>query len=100
MKDRSNDPSHNEWTLLPRSYILLPQVVHITAFITPEEILNGSTMRDRSKDPLDHEWMLYPSATFFIKLLWPIEDGNGTMSNQYTVSMTSIPNTKPLLFKK
>ena len=25
MKDRSDDPSHHEWTLLPRSYISLPK---------------------------------------------------------------------------
>ena len=32
MKDRSDDPSHHERTLLPRSYILLPGVVRVSAY--------------------------------------------------------------------
>ena len=33
MKDRSNDPSHHERTLLPRSYILLLRDTKVTVMI-------------------------------------------------------------------
>ena len=42
MKDRSDDPSHNERTLLPRRYISLIE----------NEQLGGSTMKDQSDDLL------------------------------------------------
>ena len=38
MKDRSDDPSHHERTLLPRIYISLPptdRITHTTTFVTP-----------------------------------------------------------------
>ena len=86
-KDRSNDPSHLEWMLLPQSYISLwtkeAQWVHhegsIQQPITPWanaltratsrsewRKLNGSTMKDRSDDPSHHEWTIdcsYHGAT-------------------------------------
>ena len=33
MKDRSNDPSHHKWTLLPRSYISLPCLLLKTSML-------------------------------------------------------------------
>ena len=38
MKDRSDDPSHHERTLLPRSYIPLPVVGQESSEITPKSI--------------------------------------------------------------
>ena len=32
MKDRSDDPSHHEWTLLPRSYISLPRFTGVLTY--------------------------------------------------------------------
>ena len=55
MKDRSDDPSHHERTLLPRSYISL---LH--------------PMKDRSDDPSHHERTLLPRS--YISLLHPMKD--------------------------
>ena len=59
MKDRSDDPSHHERMLLPRSYISLPVVEHwlereIAQWVHP--------MKDRSDDPSHHERTLLPQS--------------------------------------
>ena len=63
MKDRSDDPSHHERTLLPRSYISLPWLKReIAQWVHP--------MKDRSDDPLHHERTLLPRSyteTTFVK---------------------------------
>ena len=48
MKDRSNDPSHHERTLLPRSYILLPRETvskHFFEVTFSSEALPGKTQQ-------------------------------------------------------
>ena len=58
MKDRSDDPSHHERTLLPQRYISLPPVLEhwleweIGQWVHP--------MKDRSDDPSHHELHLAP----------------------------------------
>ena len=50
-KDRSDDPSHHEWTLLPRSYNSLPWLEReIAQWVHPT--------KDRSDDPSHREWTL------------------------------------------
>ena len=59
-KDRSDDPSHHERTLLPRSYISLPWMEReIAQWVHP--------MKDRSDDPSHHERTLLPRS--YISLL-------------------------------
>ena len=97
MRDRSDDPSHHERTLLPRSYISLHQERSIQRPIAPsanalttelhlappreidptthrtmsERSYHGatsrSTTRDRSDDPSHHERTLLPRS--YISLL-------------------------------
>ena len=77
MKDRSDDPSHHERTLLPQSYISLPyihhpidRIAHTTAFVTAvvehwleREIAQWvHPMRDRSDDLSHHERTLLPQS--------------------------------------
>ena len=57
MKDRSDDPSHHERTLLPRSYISL----------TLAGTRNNS-MKDRSDDPSHHERTLLPRSYISLPL--------------------------------
>ena len=83
MKDRSDDPSHHERTLLPRSYISLvymhhptDRIAYITAFVTPVvdhwlewEIAQWvHPMKDRSNDPSHHERTLLPRG--YISLVY------------------------------
>ena len=42
MKDRSDDPSHHERTLLPRSYISLPITNETLPFFGPGAVLGGA----------------------------------------------------------
>ena len=60
IKDRSDDPSHHEQTLLPPSYISL--LVEIAQWVHP--------MKDRSDDPSHHERTLLPQS--YISLLLEI----------------------------
>ena len=83
MKDRSDDPSHHERTLLPRSYISLPLVMKtrkspsqvqgmdsVGIIATPvvehwleQEIAQWvHPMKDRSDDPSHHERTLLPRS--------------------------------------
>ena len=61
MKDRSDDPSHHERTLLPRSYILLPTPV-VEHWLEQEIAQWVHTMKDRSDDPSHHERTLLPRS--------------------------------------
>ena len=69
MKDRSDDPSHHERTLLPQSYISLPtpwRINPMTHHTTNKHSYHGatsrSTMKDRSDDPSHHEQTLLPRS--------------------------------------
>ena len=77
MKDQSDDPSHHERTLLPRSYISLlereiAQWVH--------------SMKDRSDDPLHHERTLLPRSYISLRIL-----------NMSLIIYTNLNHRRPLL---
>ena len=61
MKDRSDDPSHHEWTLLPRSYISLRTVGKDTWLV------NTTHWPSRPDRPCAAAWPLpFPWATFSV----------------------------------
>ena len=72
MKDRSDDPSHHERTLLPRSYISLiyPLTPVVEHWLERKIAQWVHLMKDRSDDPSHHERTLLPRS--YISLLYPL----------------------------
>ena len=98
MKDRSDDPSHHERTLLPTELHLAPIIAqwvhsmkdrsddpsHHERRLLPTELhlapikLNGSAMKDRSDDPSHHERSLLPMELHLAPIIaqWVCHEGS------------------------
>ena len=117
MNDRSDDPSHHEWTLLPRSYISLHEgsirrpiapwvnALNTELYLAPwridtrthrtmsERSYHGAisrSMNDRSDDPSHHERTLLPRS--YISLHeWSIRGPIAPWANALTTELYLAP---------
>ena len=65
MKDRSDDPSHHERTLLPRSYISLP-VRNLNVYGHVNKVSHSQTLKDVINELLCHVFVVAVFLVLFV----------------------------------